>query len=128
EFRSTATNIEWRYVGDVGWNFLVSLATITGPEGPQGDRGEQGPPGNDGPQGEQGLPGDPGPQGEQGPPGQDGAPGYTLLNTVIASDIPPYSIPPDVDVLILPEVSGLHIATLPPASSPRRKLEIVDKS
>ena len=44
----------------------------TGPEGPQGEPGQQG---EVGPAGPQGLPGTPGPQGPQGPIGLPGAPG-----------------------------------------------------
>jgi Collagen triple helix repeat (20 copies) len=49
-----------------------------GPPGPQGTKGEQGPPGSagvTGPKGEQGLAGPSGPQGQQGPPGPQGAKG-----------------------------------------------------
>jgi Collagen triple helix repeat (20 copies) len=49
-----------------------------GPPGPQGAKGDQGPPGAagaTGPKGEQGQAGPPGQQGEQGPPGPQGAKG-----------------------------------------------------
>ena len=49
-----------------------------GPPGPQGAKGEQGSPGAagvTGPKGEQGQAGPPGSQGEQGPPGPQGAKG-----------------------------------------------------
>jgi Collagen triple helix repeat (20 copies) len=49
-----------------------------GPPGPQGAKGDQGPPGPagvTGPKGEQGQAGPPGPKGEQGPPGPQGAKG-----------------------------------------------------
>jgi len=49
-----------------------------GPPGPQGAKGEQGPPGPQGPQGargEQGPPGVQGGKGEQGPPGPQGPQG-----------------------------------------------------
>jgi Collagen triple helix repeat (20 copies) len=49
-----------------------------GPPGPQGAKGDQGPPGAagaTGPKGEQGQAGPPGKQGEQGPPGPQGAKG-----------------------------------------------------
>jgi hypothetical protein len=49
-----------------------------GPPGPQGAKGDQGPPGAagvTGPKGEQGQAGPPGPQGEQGPPGPQGPKG-----------------------------------------------------
>jgi Collagen triple helix repeat (20 copies) len=46
-----------------------------GPQGAKGDQGPAGPPGVTGPKGEQGQAGPPGPQGEQGPPGPQGAKG-----------------------------------------------------
>ena len=33
ELQKTATNIQWRYVGDTTWNDLVALSAITGPAG-----------------------------------------------------------------------------------------------
>ena len=33
ELRTTATHVQWRYVGDVAWTDLVSLASITGYDG-----------------------------------------------------------------------------------------------
>lgn len=35
EFRVTETAIEWRLLGSPTWNFLISLAAITGPIGPK---------------------------------------------------------------------------------------------
>ena len=46
-----------------------------GPPGPQGAQGEQGPPGPEGAKGDQGLAGQQGPQGERGPPGPAGPAG-----------------------------------------------------
>ena len=45
ELQTSATHIQWRYVGDPTWNNLVSLAAITGPQGAQGVQGVQGNPG-----------------------------------------------------------------------------------
>ncbi len=39
ELQTSATHVQWRYVGDVTWNNLVSLAAITGPQGAQGIQG-----------------------------------------------------------------------------------------
>lgn len=36
EFRTSATHIQWRYVGDQAWQDLVDLSTLEGPAGPQG--------------------------------------------------------------------------------------------
>jgi collagen triple helix repeat protein len=44
-------------------------------QGPQGPKGEQGPPGPQGAKGDQGPPGVTGPKGEQGQPGPQGAKG-----------------------------------------------------
>jgi hypothetical protein len=46
-----------------------------GPQGAKGDQGPPGPPGVAGAKGEQGQPGPQGPKGEQGPPGPQGAKG-----------------------------------------------------
>lgn len=46
-----------------------------GPQGAKGDQGPPGPPGVSGAKGEQGQPGPQGPKGEQGPPGPQGAKG-----------------------------------------------------
>jgi Collagen triple helix repeat (20 copies) len=46
-----------------------------GPQGAKGDQGPPGPPGVAGGKGEQGQPGPQGPKGEQGPPGPQGAKG-----------------------------------------------------
>jgi hypothetical protein len=46
-----------------------------GPQGAMGDQGPPGPPGVAGAKGEQGQPGPQGPKGEQGPPGPQGAKG-----------------------------------------------------
>ena len=60
---------------------LEQIKAITGPEGPQGIKGEPGPMGPQGltgPKGDQGIQGPPGPKGDQGiqgPKGEDGQPG-----------------------------------------------------
>ena len=46
-----------------------------GPQGAKGDQGPPGPPGVAGAKGEQGQPGPQGPKGDQGPPGPQGAKG-----------------------------------------------------
>ena len=61
----------------------IALAACSQQAGPQGQKGEQGPPGPQGAKGEQGPPGPqgpkgeglPGPQGAQGPKGEQGPPG-----------------------------------------------------
>lgn len=42
ELQKTATHIQWRYVGETGWNNLAALADL---KGDKGDQGDQGPPG-----------------------------------------------------------------------------------
>ena len=42
QLQATGTHIQWRYVGDATWNNLVSLATITGPQGAAGADGAAG--------------------------------------------------------------------------------------
>lgn len=87
ELRTTDTHVQWRYLGEGAWLDLVALATITGPQGPEGEPGAQGPAGPSGPQGEagpQGPQGDVGPQGpegETGPAGPQGDPGLERLTT-----------------------------------------------
>lgn len=39
EIQNNDTYIQWRYVGDVSWTNLISIASITGPQGIQGDQG-----------------------------------------------------------------------------------------
>lgn len=48
ELSNDGTNIRWRYVGDTGWNVLISVAAITGPQGPKGDTGTAGTKGDTG--------------------------------------------------------------------------------
>lgn len=36
EFRSTATYLQWRLIGDTEWNDLVPVSSIVGPRGPSG--------------------------------------------------------------------------------------------
>lgn len=43
ELQTSATHIQWRYVGDVAWTNLVSLASITGATGSTGATGPAGP-------------------------------------------------------------------------------------
>ena len=43
ELRSTSTHLQWRYVGETNWINLIGLSLITGPQGPQGEPGVQGP-------------------------------------------------------------------------------------
>ena len=40
ELGSNDTDLLWRYVGDPGWNTLISKAEITGPQGEKGEPGE----------------------------------------------------------------------------------------
>ncbi|HMR38577.1 MAG TPA: hypothetical protein PKE10_03335 [Candidatus Saccharibacteria bacterium] len=75
EIRTTATHIQWRYVGTPTWTDLVALTTITGPAGSAGAAGAQGPQGPIGPTGANGTQGTQGPQGPQGPQGSTGATG-----------------------------------------------------
>lgn len=42
ELQSTATELQWRNVGDAVWQELVPLSEITGPVGPQGPKGDDG--------------------------------------------------------------------------------------
>lgn len=42
ELQKTLTHIQWRYVGDAGWNNLVALADIKGDKGDEGDPGADG--------------------------------------------------------------------------------------
>jgi hypothetical protein len=48
ELQTSATHIQWRYVGDTAWTDLVALSAITGPAGQDGDDGENGADGTDG--------------------------------------------------------------------------------
>ena len=36
ELQNTGVYIQWRYVGDISWTNLISIASITGPQGPAG--------------------------------------------------------------------------------------------
>jgi len=42
EIQNSGTQIQWRYVGDVSWTNIVSIATITGPTGETGSTGPTG--------------------------------------------------------------------------------------
>ena len=92
ELQATATDIEWRYVGEAAWSVLVPLSEIAGPagadgvagqdgapgpQGPQGDTGPQGPAGATGATGPAGPQGEEGPQGPAGPTGPQGPAGAT---------------------------------------------------
>ncbi|NCD17839.1 MAG: collagen-like protein [Actinobacteria bacterium] len=39
ELQTSATHVQWRYVGDVAWTDLIALTAITGPAGADGDDG-----------------------------------------------------------------------------------------
>jgi len=87
ELQTSATHVQWRYVGDSTWQNLIPLSDLEGPEGPTGPQGQQGvqgdtgpmgptgPEGPTGPQGQQGVQGDPGPEGPEGPLGPEGPQG-----------------------------------------------------
>lgn len=45
QIQNSGTAIQWRYVGDVSWMNIVTLAAITGPQGAIGATGAQGPAG-----------------------------------------------------------------------------------
>jgi len=57
EVQVTATDIEWRYVGDVTWTQLIALSALEGPQGIQGIQGPQGDIGNTGDIGDPGADG-----------------------------------------------------------------------
>lgn len=42
EIQNSGTQIQWRYVGDVSWTNIVSIAAITGPTGATGSTGSAG--------------------------------------------------------------------------------------
>ena len=71
-------NIVWR-VGDIisstKLNEMVTYINEHAVQGPQGEKGEQGPQGEQGPKGEQGEKGEQGPKGEQGEKGEQGPKG-----------------------------------------------------
>jgi hypothetical protein len=48
EIRNSGTNIEWRRVGEVSWNLIISVADITGTNGTNGTNGIDGDDGTDG--------------------------------------------------------------------------------
>ena len=54
ELQNNGTNIQWRYIGDVGWTNLVTLASITGQKGDKGDKGDKGANGDKGDKGDKG--------------------------------------------------------------------------
>ena len=72
ELQTSATHVQWRYVGAATWTNLVALSAITGPAGAAGATGPQGP---QGPQGATGATGATGPQGPAGPTGLQGPQG-----------------------------------------------------
>lgn len=55
ELRKGELSLQWRYVGDQEWTDLISLAEITGSEGPAGADGHPGADGKDGHDGEDGI-------------------------------------------------------------------------
>jgi hypothetical protein len=48
ELQTSATHIQWRYVGETTWLNLIALSAITGPAGDDGEDGAPGAPGADG--------------------------------------------------------------------------------
>lgn len=48
ELQTSATHVQWRYVGDVAWTDLIALTAITGPAGADGADGAAGADGDDG--------------------------------------------------------------------------------
>lgn len=48
ELQTSATHVQWRYVGDVAWTDLIALSAITGPAGADGEDGAAGADGADG--------------------------------------------------------------------------------
>ncbi len=48
ELQTSATHVQWRYVGEGAWTNLVALSTITGPPGADGAAGAPGADGADG--------------------------------------------------------------------------------
>lgn len=84
--------LAWQYPGDSGWNNLLPMSQLIGPQGlqgpkgdtgsagvagPKGDKGDKGQDGATGAQGIQGERGAQGPQGLQGPAGEQGLSGET---------------------------------------------------
>jgi len=63
ELQTSATHIQWRYVGDQAWQDLVALSTLEGPQGPAGPTGATGAAGPVGPTGPTGATGPAGPAG-----------------------------------------------------------------
>lgn len=75
ELSNDGTNVRWRYVGDAGWNVLISVAAITGPKGDKGDTGNAGTAGTNGTNGKTLL------NGIVVPTGAVGADGDFYINT-----------------------------------------------
>lgn len=83
QLQKNSTHIQWRYVGAGSWTDLVALTEITGPQGPQGLKGDTGAASTvPGPKGDTGAKGDagadstvPGPKGDDGPQGPEGPQG-----------------------------------------------------
>ena len=77
--------------GDTGPQGPQGPKGDTGPQGPQGEKGDTGPQGlqgekgDTGPRGPQGVKGDTGPQGDTGPRGPKGDPGTVTVNTLSIS-------------------------------------------
>lgn len=51
QLQTSATHVQWRYVGDTTWINLIALTAITGPQGPAGATGATGATGAAGPTG-----------------------------------------------------------------------------
>lgn len=77
EFQTSATHVQWRYVGDGTWTDLVALSELEGPQGSEGAPGDTGSQGETGVQGPAGPTGAIGPTGPIGPPGEVGPTGST---------------------------------------------------
>ena len=55
ELQTTATHVQWRYVGDSTWTNLIAISAITGPAGQDGTDGADGADGMDGADGADGT-------------------------------------------------------------------------
>lgn len=77
QLQTSATHLQWRYVGETAWTNLVALSEITGPQGIPGAVGATGATGPQGPQGATGATGATGAAGADGADGADGIDGAT---------------------------------------------------
>ncbi len=66
EMQTTATHIQWRYIGDSVWTDLIALSDISGVKGDKGDEGDKGDKGDKGEKGDKGDKGDAGADGKDG--------------------------------------------------------------